>query len=95
MCGPPCPVIKIPNLFLLSWSGLCSFVAQHEDLFFQFSQSIECFTPDFHHELCVGGGGCCRSAAEAAHDLTHVEAEGKCQTSVHRQLWPKSHVGYD
>ena len=27
-------------------------------------------------------GGRCRSAAAVAHDLIHVEADGKCQTSV-------------
>ena len=29
-----------------------------EDLFFQFSESRECFIPDFHPELCSGGDAC-------------------------------------
>ena len=54
-----------------------------EDLFLQFSQSTECLAPGFHPELCLGGTTV-RSAAVVAHDLIHIEANGKNKTSVHK-----------
>ena len=38
--------------------------------------------------------GCCGLAAAVAHVLFHVEADGKCQTSVHTRYCVKAFQGF-